>query len=156
MTTITLLESSDLADIRDGAELALTRLQLANGATKNSHELLSAVDSYLTNQLLHYSGDPDAHVEELAFELGCLWGEELVRHLGWQWIRVQFNDQAPEAVAVSSKDNSLAIYPFQTIFLYHERVLPIRVARSIDVLAEPGRVPMLPPGGLENVMDHIE
>ncbi len=62
----------------------------------------------------------------------------------------------PEAIAVASADASLVVYPFQTIFLYSERVLPVRIARSLAVLSEPGRVPMLPPGGLENVMDHIE
>lgn len=156
MTTITPLDPTDLDDIRDGCLLALTRLQLANDSPKKPTELLAAVDSYLTNQRLSAAAKHGHDIEELAFELGCLWGAQLVSQLGWQWMRVLFNDQAPEAIAVSSRDNSLVIYPFQTIFLYHERVLPIRVARSFEILSEPGRVPMLPPGGLENVMDHIE
>ena len=156
MTTITPLDPTDLDDIRDGSLLAMTRLGLANHPSKTSTELLLAVDNYLTNRLSNSSDSLGHAIEELAFELGCLWGEQLVSQLGWQWMRVLFNEQAPEAIAVTSKDNSLVIYPFQTIFLYHERVLPIRVARSFEILSEPGRVPMLPPGGLENVMDHIE
>lgn len=119
--------------------------------------VLQALDEYLTTAcaLLKNATGDTSELEELAFECGSLWGNQLVAALGWKWVRVKFQHPETDAIGIASGDASLVIYPFQTIFLYCEQILPVRVSRSFEVLSEPGRVPMLPPGGLENVMDHI-
>ncbi len=165
------LDTDDLHDIEHGAQDGSYRLGISADDPLSAAQILNAVDSFIQQQCSagptigvedEGSGtdaiedeEPD-DVEALAFELGCLWGQQLVSSLGWRWVRVEFDSPSVEAVGVASADASLVIYPFQTIFLYYERVLPVRVARSYDILRQPGRVPMQPPAGLENVMDHID
>ncbi len=60
-----------------------------------------------------------------------------------------------EAVGVAPRDMSLVIYPFQALYLYQEQHQPVRILKSFDVLAEPGRVPPQPAQGLEDVLSHI-
>lgn len=163
MTTFEKLNAEDIQDIQAGAEQGLELLPLK--PTENTPlEILVALEQYLSELCVEPKGntepnepDEDAvNIEQLAFECGCLWGQQLVCELGWQWIRAEFNERAPEAVGVASPDASLVIYPFQMIFFYYQRILPIRIVRCFEILTQPGRVPMLPIGGLENVMDHID
>ena len=160
MPSVTKLNRDDINDIRQAAEQALHRLgSYEHLGIGSSRELVSILDAHLSQLCSASAGSdqqPECDIESLAFEFGSLWGEQLVHALGWQWIRVSFGEAMPEAIGVAAADDSLIVYPFQTIFLYYERILPVRILRSYDVLTEPGRVPMLPPGGLENVMDHIE
>lgn len=130
---------------------------LAPDENSSGSGVLQALDRYLSTacaSLKDATSDTSA-LEELAFECGSLWGNQLAAEFGWKWVRVKFQHLDTDAVGIASGDASLVIYPFQTIFLYCEQILPVRVTRSFEVLSEPGRVPMLPPGGLENVMDHI-
>ncbi len=162
MTTSEILLPDELDELRQGALLARVRLGLEANLSLPPSKLLAALDAYVSDYVSPPTEAADRSnaecddPEEFIFECGCLWGEQLAQTLLWQWRRIHFGPREPEAIAVASADASLVVYPFQTIFLYCERVLPVRIARSLAVLSEPGRVPMLPPGGLENVMDHIE
>ncbi len=148
------LSQDELDDISDAAATAAARLPHPDHASPRA--ALEHLDAYIV-KWLNESRQRDAadELEQTVFELGALWGQLLASSLNWQWIRVEFTPQGLEAIGVSPADHSLVIYPFQTVFLYHERQLAVRILRSFEILTEPGRVPMLPPGGLENVMDHV-
>lgn len=154
MTTFVKLDATDISEIAAAAEQLMANLYVLD---RSPVATLAALDTFLVDACgASVRNADDEDWEQLAFGCGSLWGMQLVQSLGWQWIRVRFNDEAPEAIGVCSGDASLVIYPFQTVFLYCEGRLPIRVARCFEILTQPGRVPMLPPAGLENVMDHID
>jgi hypothetical protein len=51
--------------------------------------------------------------DDVPFALGSLWGEQMIRQFGWQWVKVAFLDRKNlVAHAVVSHDRSLVIYPF--------------------------------------------
>jgi hypothetical protein len=103
-------------------------------------------------RLVDLAGDEDAVVI-----LGSAWGAQLVRELGWQWSSVVFHDHGDiPAVGVFSVDRSLAIYPMHFIFGCLEHASPVTIALALTVLKDGSRVPPLPPGSFENVMEHIE
>lgn len=100
--------------------------------------------------------DKDAHANELAYHIGSLWGEQLVRELGWQWAFVVFEHRPDMEVAgVFSPDRSLAIYPLNFVFHCLADANPVTILKAFEILREGSRVPPLPEGGYENVMDHV-
>jgi hypothetical protein len=100
--------------------------------------------------------DKDSHANELAYHIGSLWGEQLVRELGWQWASVVFEHRADmEVVGVFSPDRSLAIYPLNFVFHCLADANPVTILKAFEILREGSRVPPLPPCGYENVMDHV-
>lgn len=100
--------------------------------------------------------DKDSHANELAYHIGSLWGEQLVRELGWQWAIVVFEHHSEmEVVGVFSPDRSLAIYPLNFVFHCLADANPVTILKAFEILREGSRVPPLPEGGYENVMDHV-
>jgi hypothetical protein len=67
-----------------------------------------------------------------------------------------FHDRGDaEAVGVFSRDRSLAIYPFHFVFSCLEERAPVTILLAFQILSEGTRVPKLPAGGYENVMDNV-
>jgi hypothetical protein len=102
-------------------------------------------------------GDPeDGDDDDPAYTFGSLWGEQLVRQLGWEWGRVTFHDHGDtRAIGVFSPDRALAIYPFHFVHACLRRDTPVTILLAFDILVEAKRVPPLPPRGYENVMDNV-
>ena len=80
-------------------------------------KIVAAVDAFVFDW---QCGDhPAASVldaEDAPFRMGALWGEQLVRALGWEWAMVTFHDHGNStAPAVLSPDRSLAVYPIHFI-----------------------------------------
>lgn len=100
---------------------------------------------------------PDAaEQEDMSFMLGSLWGQQLVRKLGWEWAMVTFEDhEDSRAVGVFSPDRALAIYPFHFIFGCMENNAPVTIMLSFNLLVDGSRIPPLPAVGYENVMDNV-
>ena len=48
----------------------------------------------------------------MQMELGCAWGEQLRRALGWQWASVKTANGQDAGLALISPDCALAHYPF--------------------------------------------
>ncbi len=97
-------------------------------------------------------GDDD----EPAYTFGSLWGTQLVRQLGWEWGWVTFHDHGDtRAIGVFSPDRALAIYPFHFVHGCLRRNTPVTILLAFDILVDGKRVPRLPPGGYENVMDNV-
>ena len=94
--------------------------------------------------------------DDLSLTLGSLWGEQLVRDLGWQWAGVTFHDHDDsKAVGVFAPDRALAIYPFHFVYGCLENGAPVTILLSYNMLKDGTKIPPLPPGGYENVMDNV-
>ncbi|MFX1398075.1 MAG: hypothetical protein ACFFAS_13645 [Promethearchaeota archaeon] len=92
----------------------------------------------------------------LSLPLGCLWGEQLVRELNWEWAEViQHDHEDLKIVGVFSEDRSLAIYPFHFVHGCIENKATVTIALAYNMLKEGSSIPKLPSKGYENVMDHI-
>ncbi len=88
--------------------------------------------------------------------LGSLWGEQLVRELGWQWAAVTFHEHDDaKAVGVFSPDRALAIYPFHFIYGCLENGAEVTILLAFNLLVDGSKVPPLAPGTYENVMDNV-
>lgn len=97
--------------------------------------------------------DPD---QDLSTVLGSLWGEQLVRELGWQWAAVTFRDSPDaKAVGVFSPDRALAIYPFHFVFGCIDDGCPVTISLAFNMLVDGSRIPELPENAYENVMDNV-
>jgi hypothetical protein len=163
------IETTTLATIHACALEAAERLDLT-GDEATPQQLVAAVDEAvygLQREELSEPADdsaevpddddgPDDELDDLAYTLGSLWGEQLVRQLGWQWGWVTFHDHADSrAVGVFSPDRALAIYPFHFIHGCLRNNAPVTILLAFDILVDGKRVPPLPPGGYENVMDNV-
>ena len=120
-------------------------------------DLVQAIDQFVHRwQLGERPADAGEDDEDYSLTLGSLWGEQLVRELGWQWAKVTFNDfEESTAIGVFSPDRSLAIYPFHFVFGCIENEAPVTILLSFNILKDGTRVPKLPAGGYENVMDNV-
>lgn len=99
---------------------------------------------------------PLAADQDLSVTLGSLWGQQLVRELGWHWAAVTFDDTPDaHAVGVFSPDRSLAIYPFHFVFGCIDDACPVTIELAFNILVDGRRVPALPKGSYENVMDNV-
>lgn len=119
--------------------------------------LVEAVDQFVhqwqKGERPDSAGEDD---EDYSLTLGSLWGEQLVRELGWQWAKVIFRDHEDStAIGVFSADRSLAIYPFHFVYGCIENEAPVTILLAFNILVDGTRVPELPAGGYENVMDSV-
>jgi hypothetical protein len=148
--------SGDMLDaIEDYATEAARLLGLADRQPMSPEDIVAAVDMCV-QQRQQGNGPQFAEDDEAALLLGCLWGQQLVRELGWQWVGVTFHEfDDAEATGVVSPNRALAIYPFHFIFECLENKAPVTIQLAFDILKEGRRVPRLPPRTYENVMDHV-
>lgn len=148
------LDDEMLASIRDCASDAAALLQL-DTSTESAIKIVESVDACVYE--LQKGRGPKLEVDDdPAMVLGSLWGEQLCTKLGWQWAAVTFLDQEDsQAVGVFSPDRSLAIYPFHFVFGCLENQAPVTIALAFNMLVDGSKIPELPPGGFENVMDNV-
>lgn len=118
-------------------------------------EIVEAVDSFM--HAWQRGNRPElSEDDDLSLTMGSLWGEQLVNGLGWEWAGVTFHDHDDsKAVGVFSPDRALAIYPFHFIYGCMENGAPVTIMLSYNMLQDGSRIPALPPGGYENVMDNV-
>jgi hypothetical protein len=124
-------------------------------ATTSAAKIVEAVDEFVHNwqKGKRPPVDPD---DDLSLTLGSLWGEQLVKTLGWQWTGVTFHEHGDtNAVGVVSPDRSLAIYPFHFVYGCMENNATVTIMLSYNMLMDRSRIPALPAGGFENVMDNV-
>jgi len=81
--------------------------------TKDSAKIVAAVDTYIdASQQAVLSGSlilNDENCTFLSLQLGCLWGQQLVKAFGWEWTCL--TDDGEELYAVASKDRALVVLP---------------------------------------------
>ena len=119
-------------------------------------KLIRAVDDFIYNW--QKGVRPPIHPDEdLSLVMGSLWGEQLVRDLGWQWAGVTFHEHGDtKAVGVFSPDRALAIYPFQFVQGCLENRATVTIMLSYNMLKDGSRIPSLPPRGYMNMMDSVQ
>ncbi len=118
-------------------------------------QLVEAVDELVYRCQKNRARDID-DTWEFSVALGSLWGECLVKALGWEWTEVTFREEDDsKAVGVVSPDRALAIYPFYFIYGCLENNAPVTIMLSFNMLVDRSRIPSLPPNGFENVMEHV-
>ena len=92
---------------------------------------------------------------DLSLTLGSLWGEQLVRELGWQWSSVTNSETGTKMVGVVSVDRSLVIYPFHSIYACTQLEAPVNLLLSFNMLKSGSAIPTLPPQSYVNVTDSV-
>ncbi len=121
----------------------------------SEEELVEAVDDFVHAWQKGQRPKVDED-DDLSLTMGSLWGQQLVRKLGWQWAGVTFHDQDDsKAVGVFSPDRSLAIYPFHFVYGCMENDATVTIMLSYDMLVDGTKIPSLPSNGYENVMENV-
>jgi hypothetical protein len=147
------LDQETANTISECAEAAATMLGI-DAAALTPAQVVAAIDACLLAMQQH-EGPVVPDDDDPAFTLGSLWGNQLVRQLGWQWAIVTFEEHDDtEAVGVFSPDRSLAIYPLHFVWACLENAAPVTIKLAFDILTDGSRVPPLPAKSYENVMDH--
>ena len=143
-----------LANIRGCAGDAATMLGI-DSTELTPEQIVERVDSFVHAWQKGERPEVDDD-DDLSVTLGSLWGEQLVHQLGWEWAGVTFHDHDDSrAVGAFSPDRSLAIYPFHFVHGCIETDAPVTILLAFNMLKEGTRVPDLPAGGYENVMDNV-
>ena len=151
--TETPIDAEVLGNIQGCASDAASMLGI--DANSGEIDLVTAIDEFV---FAWQKGDrPEVSADDdLSLTLGGLWGQQLVRKLSWQWASVTFHEHDDaSAVGVFSTDRCLAIYPFHFIYGCMENDSPVTIALSFNILLDGSRIPQLPEGSYENVMDNV-
>ncbi len=124
---------------------------------ESAERIIDAIDVFVFETQQGTTRDFDLNEDEdLPLLMGSAWGVQLVRGLGWVWGSVVFQDHDDvPAVGVFNADRSLAIYPMHFTYGCLEHDAPVTIALAWKILTDGARVPELPPGGFENVMEHV-
>jgi hypothetical protein len=81
--------------------------------TNDPAKIVAAIDTYIdATQQAELVGSltlNDDNCTFLSLQLGCLWGEQLVKMFGWEWVCL--TDNGSEQFAVASKDRALIVLP---------------------------------------------
>lgn len=102
-------------------------------------------------EALPFTGEEDADLL-----LGSLWGSQLIRAFGWQWVDVIFHDhQDSAAMGVMSPDRSKAVYPFHFIFGCVENKATVTILLAFNMLTERMADFNYEPKSYTNVMDYV-
>ncbi len=90
---------------------------------------------------------------ERALGLGIVWGNQLVRRFGWEWVCVV--DQGDDRYGVVSQDRSLVVYPtyFIKTCLDHPHV--DCTAMLVFNMIAANNIPEQPSGSYRNVMEGV-
>lgn len=128
------------------------RALLGDGTVNTAGDLIAAIDDYVSREAASYADDVDVW-EERALPVGTLWGETLVRELGWEWVKVQFEDESG-AIGVFSRDRSVGIYPWYFIYGCIENGAPVTIELAWNMVRE-GAIPAQPANSHTNLMDGV-
>lgn len=95
----------------------------------------------------------DPQMVDFALGLGAVWGDQIVRKLGWEWTCVL--DKGRELYGVASPDRSLVIYP--TYFLKECLADPNKDCTALLAfnMLVAGTLPAFEAGGFENLMNGV-
>src|SRR3569833_510571 len=106
------LSPQELTECQTRRSRMMTKLRLTSEAPPDY--IVAAVDAYVDAWQQERSGflarfrkieGPDP--EQLAFDLGVLWGDQLVRAMGWEWAKVIYSNA--DVYGVVNPDRSLAV-----------------------------------------------
>lgn len=152
--TETAIGAEMLDDIRDCASAAAGLIDVdLNNASPS--EIINSIDAFVFEWQKGNRPEVDED-DDLSLMFGSLWGEQLVRDLGWQWVEITFHDHDDsKAVGVVSPNRSLAIYPLHFVYGCMENDAPVTIMLAYNMLKDGSKIPSLPSKGYENVMDNV-
>lgn len=87
-----------------------------------------------------------------AMPLGALWGTQLVRQFGWQWIMI--DDSGDRSIGVFDASRSQGVYPFEVVFQCVELSEIPTIELAFNMISE-GTLPKFEPQSFTNIMDGI-
>jgi hypothetical protein len=120
---------------------------------RNSAKDIVTEVNHVIMELVFGEATPIPDSEQADVLLGCLWGSQMVRELGWSWANLQFDSYMDMAVVSPSRD--MAIYPFTFVGRCIAKQCICTVALSFNMLRERGAEAAYPPGSYEDVMGQI-
>ena len=97
--------------VEDQAHIALEVLGGLNEAD-SPQLVVDRIDQYIRQA--QDSGDlPNDNWNEFYAPFGALWGEQIGRQYGWNWIKVWLDEnEGKPRYAIVSPDSSMVVYPF--------------------------------------------
>lgn len=140
--------------IRGSAKTAAQILGIDSDQASDA-EVISAIDECVFG-IQKRQGPQIDEGEHPNYLLGSLWGEQLVKKLGWHWANLIFHDyDDAKTIAVVSPDRSLAIYPFHFIEACLEGEASVTIELAYNMLVDGHNVPEIPAYKYENVMECV-
>ncbi len=102
---------------------------------RQPHEIVEAVDKWVDDFQDTANEDVDeAEIERLVVNLGTIWGEQVVKEFGWQWVCFE---GAGEILAVVSPERALYIIPYEYLLAcMQDPELDCTVMLSFNLLKE--------------------
>lgn len=96
--------------------------------------------------------------EDIVMLLGALWGNQIVKSLGWKWTNIDLVDRDPpfKAIGIVSPNADKVIYPFNFVSLCIEKDVIVNILLVYNVLIEKPESATYEPGSCENVMIRIQ
>jgi hypothetical protein len=103
------LDPSICSEITQSIERGYAHLQLPSSET--SPEAVQEAIMAMVDRVINSRKRPPADkIEDLAIDLGCLWGQALCDAIGWHWCKIRHADSA-SVFAVVSPEGSHAVAP---------------------------------------------
>jgi hypothetical protein len=90
----------------------LEQLRIDRQATPES--IVSAIRTLIDDQREQVFGDEER--EGLSYTMGSLWGEQICRELGWEWVVLTYADTGDEGTAIVSSDRAFVYFPMHWIY----------------------------------------
>jgi hypothetical protein len=125
-------------------------------ASADPATVIKAIDTfaYRWQKGLRPSSDVISDLEEARLLFGSLWGEQLVKQFGWEWVQVNFHDGS-FAYGVVSRDRSLATFPLEFMLgCLQDPGVDVTVELAFNLLLS-GEVPRMPRRSYTNVMEGV-
>jgi len=94
--------------------------------------------------------------EDAPFTLGAVWGQQLVRAFGWEWVTITFHEHGDTtAPGVLAPDRALAVYPIHFIMgCLQDSSVDATILLAFNML-KAGTLAPTTPGSYFNLMDGV-
>jgi hypothetical protein len=148
------LDSSLLEDLADYLQLGLKQLQLTGDEPPT--DIVMAVDECVYQ---HQKGQPHPFTsrDDGRSALASVWGQQLVRALGWHWagiVHPEF-EEGDFAIALLSENRSLLIYPVDFIEVCWRTKRDVTIALAFNMLVKGDEFSSEPPNSFCDVMAEV-
>ena len=94
--------------------------------------------------------------QERAVPIGALWGTQMQRQFGWEWINlIQHDHDDLNVVAMFDMERTVGIYPFHYVYGCFENKVYPTVLLAFNMLVA-GKIPKFDRRSYENLMDGVQ
>ncbi len=139
-----------------GSREAISGLKLS--ASADFKTIVEAIDQFVFDWQDGKRPPPEAFdtPEDVPVALGCLWGDQLVKRFGWEWVLISFGRRGDDMIpAVVSPDRSLVVYPITSVAsALEDSSIDCTIALSYNIL-ESGKVGKQKAKGYLNLLEGV-